>query len=42
MGVCASSEERAERMHSFAIDRAIEEDGKKLDSEYKILLLGIT
>ncbi|ORE06055.1 heterotrimeric G-protein alpha subunit, GPA3-like protein [Rhizopus microsporus var. microsporus] len=40
MGVCASSEERAERMHSFAIDRAIEEDGKKLDSEYKILLLG--
>lgn len=40
MGVCISSEERAEKIRSYTIDRSIEEDSKKLEGEYKILLLG--
>ncbi|KAI8966921.1 heterotrimeric G-protein alpha subunit, GPA3-like protein [Mycotypha africana] len=40
MGACISSEERAEKSHSFNIDKLIEEDGKKMEKEFKILLLG--
>ncbi|ORZ02157.1 heterotrimeric G-protein alpha subunit, GPA3-like protein [Syncephalastrum racemosum] len=40
MGLCLSSEERAERAQSQRIDRAIEEDSKKLKRECKLLLLG--
>lgn len=41
MGVCISNEERTEKSHSFSIDRTIEEEGKKMKKEFKILLLGI-
>ncbi|KAI9271257.1 guanine nucleotide-binding protein alpha-3 subunit [Helicostylum pulchrum] len=40
MGVCISNEERTEKLHSFSIDRTIEEEGKKMEKEFKILLLG--
>ncbi|KAI8371639.1 guanine nucleotide binding protein, alpha subunit [Radiomyces spectabilis] len=40
MGICISAEERAEKNHSQSIDRMIEEDGRKLKRECKILLLG--
>lgn len=40
MGLCLSTEERAERAQSQRIDRAIEEDSKKLKRECKLLLLG--
>ncbi|KAL0077145.1 G protein alpha subunit [Phycomyces blakesleeanus] len=40
MGLCLSSEERAERNHSKSIDRTIKKDGVKLRMECKILLLG--
>lgn len=41
MGLCASSEKRAERNHSQAIDRMLEEDSLRIRRELKILLLGI-
>ncbi|CAO0790773.1 unnamed protein product [Mucor circinelloides] len=40
MGVCISNEERAEKIHSFSIDRSLEEESRKLEREFKILLLG--
>lgn len=40
MGLCISSEEREERAHSQRIDKAIEEDSKRLKRECKLLLLG--
>ncbi|KAI7880854.1 G-protein alpha subunit [Lichtheimia hyalospora FSU 10163] len=40
MGLCASSEKRAERNHSQAIDRMLEEDSQRIRRELKILLLG--
>ncbi|KAF7731470.1 Guanine nucleotide-binding protein alpha-2 subunit [Apophysomyces ossiformis] len=40
MGICISSEERAEKNHSQLIDRMIKEDSRKLKRECKILLLG--
>lgn len=40
MGVCMSNEERAEKIHSFSIDRTIEEDHRHMQREFKILLLG--
>lgn len=40
MGVCISNEERTEKLHSFSIDRSIEEEGRKMEREFKILLLG--
>lgn len=40
MGVCISNEERTEKLHSFSIDRTIEEEGRKMEKEFKILLLG--
>ncbi|CAO3702099.1 unnamed protein product [Rhizopus stolonifer] len=40
MGVCLSNEETNERVHSGNIDRTIEEENKKLEREFKMLLLG--
>lgn len=40
MGLCLSSEERAERARSQRIDRMIEDDHRKLKRECKLLLLG--
>ncbi|CAO3616089.1 unnamed protein product [Cunninghamella blakesleeana] len=40
MGLCVSTEQRAERKQSISIDRMIEKDEKKLKNEIKILLLG--
>ncbi|ORY95523.1 heterotrimeric G-protein alpha subunit, GPA3-like protein [Syncephalastrum racemosum] len=40
MGLCWSSEARAERNRSEDIDRMLEEDSRKLKRECKILLLG--
>ncbi|KAG2224602.1 hypothetical protein INT45_003742 [Circinella minor] len=40
MGLCLSSEERAERSHSQKIDNMIEEDSRRLKRECKLLLLG--
>ncbi|KAI8640024.1 heterotrimeric G-protein alpha subunit, GPA3-like protein [Parasitella parasitica] len=40
MGACMSNEDRAEKIHSFSIDRSIEEESRKLQREFKILLLG--
>jgi guanine nucleotide-binding protein subunit alpha len=40
MGTCLSSDERNERNHSHSIDRTIVEESKKLEGEFKILLLG--
>lgn len=40
MGACISNEERTEKLHSFSIDRTIEEEGRKMEREIKILLLG--
>ena len=40
MGLCLSSEERAERSHSQKIDHMIEEDSRRLKRECKLLLLG--
>ncbi|CAO3682316.1 unnamed protein product [Rhizopus stolonifer] len=40
MGLCVSSQRRAERMRSLAIDRAIKADNTRLNKEFKVLLLG--
>ncbi|KAG2222237.1 hypothetical protein INT45_010650 [Circinella minor] len=40
MGLCISSDEKAEKDHSQHIDRILEEDFQKLKRECKILLLG--
>ncbi|KAG6915448.1 hypothetical protein DXG01_011448 [Tephrocybe rancida] len=40
MGACISTVDREEKARSDAIDRQIEEDGKKYKKECKILLLG--
>ena len=40
MGLCISSDEKAEKDHSQNIDRMLEEDFQKLKRECKILLLG--
>ncbi|KAI9301386.1 G protein alpha subunit [Cunninghamella echinulata] len=40
MGLCISTEQRAERKQSISIDRMIEKDEKKLKAEIKVLLLG--
>lgn len=42
MGICASTsvEDGEAKKRSLAIDRALEEDSKKLRRECKILLLG--
>lgn len=40
MGICISNEERAEKIHSFSIDRSIEKESKMMEREFKILLLG--
>ncbi|KAI9477885.1 MAG: guanine nucleotide-binding protein alpha-3 subunit [Benjaminiella poitrasii] len=40
MGTCISNEERTEKLHSFSIDRSLEEESRKLEREFKILLLG--
>ncbi|RCH84134.1 Guanine nucleotide-binding protein alpha-2 subunit [Rhizopus stolonifer] len=39
MGLCVSSQRRAERMRSLAIDRAIKADNTRLNKEFKVLLL---
>lgn len=40
MGICISNEEKTEKLHSYSIDRTIEEESRKLKKECKILLLG--
>ncbi|CAG8635233.1 886_t:CDS:2, partial [Ambispora gerdemannii] len=40
MGLCLSAEEKESRQRSIQIDKRIEEDGRKLKKECKILLLG--
>ncbi|KAI7894017.1 G-protein alpha subunit [Mucor mucedo] len=40
MGICISNEERTEKLHSYSIDRTIEEESRKMKNECKILLLG--
>lgn len=40
MGACMSTEGKAEKERSLAIDKQIEEDSRKFRKECKILLLG--
>ncbi|KAI8370232.1 heterotrimeric G protein alpha subunit A [Blakeslea trispora] len=40
MGACLSSEERDEKLHSYKIDKTIEQDDKNRKKEFKMLLLG--
>ncbi|KAI8060264.1 G-protein alpha subunit [Gongronella butleri] len=40
MGICISAEAKAERSRSLTIDKMIEQDEKRLKTEYKLLLLG--